>query len=195
MYRILFLGDSITDCHRLYSDDGLGFGYVKMISERLPKSIINRGFDGFTAYDVKRRLSNDLETKPDLVSLLVGVNDIPSLMAGGESLKDFENHYEDILKGLKGYKTLVILPFVFNTPAELVTWQPTLENITDIIKGLCKKYSIPCLPMQDIFKAAAKTLGEEELTVDGVHLTETGHKILCDNWMNFYDTQKQRIGL
>ena len=35
MGTIVFLGDSITDANRLFSENGLGFGYVNQIADKL----------------------------------------------------------------------------------------------------------------------------------------------------------------
>ena len=53
MTHLLCLGDSITDCGRLFSPDPLGNGYVKQLSILLQDagryfSIENKGIDGFT---------------------------------------------------------------------------------------------------------------------------------------------------
>ena len=53
MPRLLCLGDSITDCGRLFSTDPLGNGYVKILSGLLHNaghdfSVENKGIDGFT---------------------------------------------------------------------------------------------------------------------------------------------------
>ena len=53
MPRLLCLGDSITDCGRLFSADPSGNGYVKILSGLLHNagydfSMENRGIDGFT---------------------------------------------------------------------------------------------------------------------------------------------------
>ena len=187
MKSILFLGDSITDCERLYSADGLGLGYVKIISERLPYAIVNRGCNGFGVYDVRRLLKRELEIKPDIVCVLVGVNDIPSLMAGGETFDDFGRAYEDILKRLAGYRTVAAAPFLFRSPSELISRRPFLENMTEIIVGLCERYGVPCIPTNDIFEKKAEVCGEDKLTVDGIHLTYEGHRILADEFIRLID--------
>src|SRR3954463_6527239 len=84
--RILFQGDSITDGNRGRNADPnhiLGHGYVFLIAARhgaeFPAKkldFINRGVSGDTVSDLERRWQKDaLDLKPDILSILIGVND------------------------------------------------------------------------------------------------------------------------
>lgn len=189
MKSILFLGDSLTDCDRLYSDDGLGYGYVKLLSEELPYKLINEGFNGFTAGDIRRRLNRTLSYKPDFVSLLVGVNDVLSVISYKGGFDIFAREYEKILSGLSSgeYKTLVVLPFLFTRPAELITWRVYLETMKDEIIRLCKKYRFDYINPTVVFEEKSAEVGEEALTSDGIHLTEFGHRILAEEWLKGFE--------
>lgn len=77
----LFLGDSITDANHLWLPDtnGLGDGYVAMLADRLGSNtlITNKGIDGFTVSALLERLQRGfLKGHPDVISLLIGINDI-----------------------------------------------------------------------------------------------------------------------
>ena len=78
MTRISCLGDSITDCGRLFSADPLGKGYVKQLSCLLHNtdhrfSIENRGIDGFTLERLLQNTDFWLESSdPDIVTVLIG---------------------------------------------------------------------------------------------------------------------------
>ena len=94
MKKILFQGDSITDCGRLRSSNQnkisciynklagktpLGSGYPSMVAEELGDGYIceNRGVSGDRIPDVYARIVRDIiSIKPDCMSLLVGVNDV-----------------------------------------------------------------------------------------------------------------------
>ncbi len=84
--HILFQGDSITDGNRGRNadpNDILGHGYVFIIAARhaaaFPErklDFINRGVGGDTIHDLDKRWQTDaLDLHPDLLSILVGVND------------------------------------------------------------------------------------------------------------------------
>ena len=84
--RILFQGDSITDGNRGRSADPnhiLGHGYAFIIAAKygaafapLNLEFINRGVSGNTVPDLQKRWTADtLELKPDVLSVLIGIND------------------------------------------------------------------------------------------------------------------------
>jgi lysophospholipase L1-like esterase len=83
---LLFQGDSITDGNRGRNQDPnhiLGHGYVFLIGARngaaLPEknlTFLNRGISGNTVQELARRWRQDtLDLQPDLLSILIGVND------------------------------------------------------------------------------------------------------------------------
>src|ERR1700722_19445810 len=83
---ILFQGDSITDGNRGRSADPnhiLGHGYVFIIAAKFGAAFpeeklefFNRGVSGNTVLDLEKRWQKDtLDLKPDVLSILIGVND------------------------------------------------------------------------------------------------------------------------
>ena len=83
---ILFQGDSITDGNRGRSPDPnhiLGHGYVFITAARhgaafpeLKLDFMNRGVSGNSVRQLDERWQKDtIELKPDVLSILVGVND------------------------------------------------------------------------------------------------------------------------
>ena len=85
--RILFFGDSITHGGRLQSMDGnhiIGHGYQSIIAsklgyeniENMPK-FINKGVSGDSISQMYSRLYSDvIVNKPDIISILAGINDV-----------------------------------------------------------------------------------------------------------------------
>jgi len=99
---ILFQGDSITDCGRNRENpDNLGDGYVKLITGMLSDRYsqynircINRGISGDKIRDLSLRWDIDcIDIKPDLLSILIGVNDTLITPAG-----QFEEEYRLLLQ-------------------------------------------------------------------------------------------------
>ena len=88
--HILFIGDSITDMQRSRKPYGwdqnhlLGHSYVFLIAGRLGIDAVdsnytfsNRGISGNTVADLKKRWQQDaIDPKPDLLSILIGTNDV-----------------------------------------------------------------------------------------------------------------------
>lgn len=83
-YRILFQGDSITDVGRARNDPrNMGQGYPVMVAGELglrfpgKYEFINRGISGDRIPDLVARFGKDfVHLKPDVISILVGVNDV-----------------------------------------------------------------------------------------------------------------------
>ncbi|MGW4403713.1 GDSL-type esterase/lipase family protein [Nonomuraea sp. NPDC004702] len=81
---VMFTGDSITDRGRLDSDEGLGVGYPSRIAGEWglrhpdrPVTWLNTGNGGDKVMDLEARWQADvLDARPDVVSILVGGNDM-----------------------------------------------------------------------------------------------------------------------
>ena len=157
MTRILCLGDSITDCGRLFSADPLGKGYVKQLSCLLhntdPRfSIENRGIDGFTQQD----LMNKFVTRYELLAKKLSCTN---------SRK----------------RTLYFLePFVFPWPRCYASWAPLLSQMSMHIKKISQDHGAVFLPLQNDLDQEAARSGPASITSDGIHLTPQGHRILAD---------------
>ena len=83
--KLLFQGDSITDAGRAYGDcHNLGNGYPKYaaeyIAEKYPDvdfEFIDLGVSGNQTKDLVARLQSDfIDINPDIVSILIGINDV-----------------------------------------------------------------------------------------------------------------------
>jgi acyl-CoA thioesterase I len=76
---VVFAGDSVTDCGRRTDPEGLGDGYVRDLWNDLGPQrpqIVNVGISGNRAVDLRERWATDvLAHEPDLVSVLIGIND------------------------------------------------------------------------------------------------------------------------
>lgn len=84
MKKILFQGDSITDAGRSREDlTNLGKGYPLFVAGALGMDepgeyeFVNRGISGNRIVDIYARIKMDIiNLKPDVMSLLIGVNDV-----------------------------------------------------------------------------------------------------------------------
>ena len=90
--RLLFIGDSITDCDHLWDfhSKALGNGWVRMVSDYMDRisdeyEVINCGFNGFTTTDLLYYWQkNGKALRPDVVTVLIGVNDIAEYFDMGD---------------------------------------------------------------------------------------------------------------
>ena len=198
MPRLLCLGDSITDCGRLFSADPSGNGYVKILSGLLHNagydfSMENRGIDGFTLERLLQNMDSWLEASdPDIVTVLIGINDIGIMMNTRRSsaqqqdlMNKFVTRYELLAKKLsctnsRKRKLYFLEPFVFPWPRCYASWFPLLSQMSVHIRTISQKYGAVFVPLQDDLNQKASLHGMSAITEDGIHLTRQGHRILAE---------------
>ena len=123
--KIVFFGDSITDCDRDRSDEtSLGNGYVKILADKLRPiypdmdiELINKGISGNEVCDLLARAKRDVvDYKPDAVVIMIGINNVIHKFKYGKELNlvQFERDLKALIKLLKDEGIVVIFlePFL-----------------------------------------------------------------------------------
>jgi lysophospholipase L1-like esterase len=187
--RILFQGDSITDGNRGRSADPnhiLGHGYVFIIAAKygaafpeLKLDFINRGVSGNTVLDLEKRWQKDaLDLKPDVLSILIGVND----SVRGVTLDQYEQVYDKLLTQAKSanrkLKLVLCAPFV--KPAGKIN--EDIRKRQEIVARLAIKHGAALVQLQPVFDEAAKRAPADYWIWDNVHPTYRGHQLMADEW-------------
>ena len=191
--KILFQGDSITDCDRGAESD-LGHGYVAVVAtklrERYPELkpvILNRGISGNRIWDLGARWQEDaIDLKPDILSILIGVNDA----ASDVSLADFEAAYDALLvqtgAALPHARLVLCEPFTLilgpSTP-EAERWRAIVRERANIVEKLATKHRAPFVRFQKVLDEAATRAPAEHWLPDGIHPTHAAHELLADEWI------------
>jgi len=200
---ILFQGDSITDVGRSRRAigpnnlDGLGNGYPQLVSKYLLESypdhylqIYNRGVSGDRIRDLAHRWQNDsLRLLPDIISLLIGVNDTWNYlyMGMGSDPNDYQNVYKKILQDTR--QLLPVSTFILCEPFVLITgevseeWLNDINERQEITRRLAREYNGVVVPFQSALDKAAENISPHKLLEDGVHPTDLGHRVLADCWI------------
>ncbi|WP_256009149.1 SGNH/GDSL hydrolase family protein [Desertivirga xinjiangensis] len=202
--RFLFQGDSITDGNRGRNNDPnhiMGHGYANLIASRIaadfPKnafSFFNRGISGNKVPDLQARWQTDtLDLKPDVLSLLVGINDVGAMVNKPESAKtteQFESGYRDLLQQVRtlNNNTLLVLglPFVYplgNVKAKFDIWKPEVERRKLVVKKLASEFDAVLVDFPSVFEKAFKDRAAEYWVWDGVHPTIAGHELMAREWI------------
>jgi len=195
--RILFQGDSITDGNRGRNNDLnhiLGHGYQYIIAckyaGRMPQlhlTFINRGVSGNKVSDLRSRWDKDInDVKPDILSILIGVNDLNS----GVSAEQFKQQYDQLLSktvaALPNIKLVLCEPFGLPTGAKNVNWEKYRAELAvrqAIVNKLAQKYHVPVVHFQKVFDDACNLAPAEYWIWDGVHPTYSGHQLMADEWI------------
>lgn len=209
MKTILFQGDSITDAGRSREDNAnTGLGYPTLVRGELgfeyPNQYImyNRGVSGDRVVDLYARIKADIiNLKPDIMSILIGVNDVWHEF-GGQNGVDAEKYFkvysmliEEIKEALPHIKIMIMEPFVLRAVAtENTEEHPDKWNVfnTEVKKRAAKareiaeKYDLPFIPLQDKFDEAAKLAPNDYWLRDGVHPTTEGHELIKREWIKTF---------
>ena len=202
--RLLFQGDSITDMKwgRNQKDRNhyLGHSYVYLIAARLgvdlPEAqldIYNRGMSGHKVSDLKKRWQKDaIDMKPDLLSILIGVNDRGQLGGNSENFKTWETDYRGLLnqsrKANPELRLVLLEPFVLasgrlQNKAAFKATRAVIDQQREIVAQLAKDYDAVHIRTQKIFDDAAKSVSAEQWIWDGVHPLPQGHELIARNWL------------
>ncbi|HCT79415.1 MAG TPA: GDSL family lipase [Micromonosporaceae bacterium] len=106
--RVVFIGDSITDCGRRDEDPPFGNGYMNLVrafvTARHPElglTWLNRGISGNTVRELAERWHQDaVQTGPDWLSVMIGINDVWRYFLDRESEAVPIDEYEETLRRL-----------------------------------------------------------------------------------------------
>lgn len=202
-FTVLFQGDSITDCGRAtcggagFNNNGLGPGYPGMIAARLmcdrpdlEWEFINRGISGNRIVDLYARWKADcLNLKPDVLSLLIGVNDIWHHLSSnnGVGVSRYARFYRELLtwtrEELPTVRFVLLDPFVCPNLPGRAEFVDDLVERRKVVSALANEFGAVHIPLQEIFNAAFQRAPEAYWAADGVHPTPAGHQLITDAWL------------
>jgi lysophospholipase L1-like esterase len=203
-YIFLFQGDSITDGSRSRDMDWnhvLGHGYAYLIAARLwyefPTKgfhFFNRGISGNTVTDLAARWDNDtIAIKPNLLSILVGVNDIMHTVYGDKNytVASYEDGYRALLtrtkEQLPGIELVICEPFILPVGKVKERWDDFQREITqrqEITKKLAAEFGAIYVPLQESFNKAAEQYPPAGYWLwDGIHPMPNGHELFAREWI------------
>ena len=176
--RVAFLGDSLTQ-------GTFSYNWIEYVAGKLknpPYVFYNHGVNGEMAYNALKRIEKVVKENPDLVTILLGTNDVFSIAT--------EENTKRYMRGLK-------LP-----QAPSLKWY--VENLEEIVRTLQKRtnarialISIPVLgedPKHPVYIKAKEYVNEikriaKEYKIDYLPLHETMEKYLQEH------SSHQRISL
>ena len=195
--RILFTGDSITDCGRVRDNpDHLGFGYAAITAAHLQArlaspqlKIFNRGISGNRAADLLQRFDTDLlALNPTVISILIGINDTWRRYDSNNatSAEAFEGDYRSILQKIKMHldaRVVLLEPFLLHVPQDRYAWREDLNPKIDAVRKLAVEFGTELLPLDGLFAQAATQAPAGYWAGDGVHPSMAGHALIAETWL------------
>ena len=202
---LLFQGDSITDCGRnragtsANNTGALGTGYpmllAGMLRERLPDrnfQVFNRGISGNIVPDLAARWQVDtLDLKPEILSILIGVNDIWHFLGktpAAEVVSTYESGYAALLDRTKAalpdLKIVVLEPFVLRTGAVTDAWFPEFDQLRAACRRVADHAGARFIGLHEMFQKRAAKSSAAYWAADGVHPTAAGHEAIAREWLD-----------
>ena len=202
---IVFQGDSITDAGRNKKEQkpndagSFGGGYALMAAAALlaemPEkdlTIYNRGISGNKVFQLAERWQEDcLDLKPDVLSILIGVNDYWHKRNGNYdgTVEIYENDYRALLKRTKEAlpaTTLIICePFSVDGGTAIGEgWQEAFEPYRKAAKALAEEFGTRYIPYHTIFKEALQHAPAPYWSPDGVHPSMAGAQLMAKAWID-----------
>lgn len=204
---ILFQGDSITDGGRLKDESRawdlnhqMGHGYAFIINAVLgakyPEKhlkFINKGISGNRVSDLYGRWVEDaLNIKPDVLSIMIGVNDCGSSIhrQSGSDAKRFEKIYQLLIDEMKEVNPNVLIvlcePFILpvgEREEHWEEWMGVLAPLQEKTRLLAEKNNAVFVPLQQKFNELCAVREASYWVWDGVHPNISGHQIVAEEWM------------
>ncbi|HNQ37358.1 MAG TPA: SGNH/GDSL hydrolase family protein [Prolixibacteraceae bacterium] len=201
---VLFQGDSITDAGREKSRElpnngsSLGGGYAFLAATALldhfaalEPVVYNRGISGNKVYQLAARWQKDcLELKPDVLSILIGINDYWHMRNGqyDGTLEKYEADYRALLdqtrQALPGVRLVVCEPFALpGTTAVDESWVEPVGGYREVALKLSREFGAVWVPFQRFFDEAILHAPASWWSADGVHPSLAGSHLMAAAWL------------
>lgn len=217
-FRIVYIGDSITDggwgrsggsmaaaeernqrdLNHLYGHSYMLFTAAHFESEYPTRGLVcyNRGISGYTLQELHARWEQDVEAlQPDLVSILIGTNDVDRALQRGERIDGaaWEASYRALLDRTRtafpSVRLVLCTPFVAQTGrmAQQTNYAHRAEDVAAlaaIVVRLAEEYGAMLVRFDRLFEELmALPVAGEYWIWDGIHPTPAGHKRMADWWI------------
>ncbi len=201
---VLFQGDSITDAGRNKQQElpnnpwSFGVGYANHIGswllEEMPEkdlTLYNRGISGNKVFQLADRWEKDcLDLKPNVLSILIGVNDYWHFRNGNYdgTPEIYENDFRKLLyrtmEALPDLKLLICQPFILiGTSAVDESWVEPFNAYQVIAKKISDEFGAIWVPFQEIFDRAIEAAPPTYWAGDGVHPSMAGAQLMANSWL------------
>ncbi len=206
--KLVFIGDSITDCGRAYphgqGEGGLGYGYVQQVAALLGAAcpelairVINNGCSGHTVRDLKLRWNDDvLALRPDWLCVMIGTNDVwrqfdsPTQTATHVLPDEYETTLRQLISQTKSSAHLqglvLMTPFYIETSTS-DAMRVKMSQYGAIVKKIVAENDALFVDTQAAFDAALLQTSSEDLALDKIHPTAVGHMILARAFLKTID--------
>lgn len=201
---VLFQGDSITSSSRQEIQESnantapaLGSGFAWLAASQYlidhpenPPQFYNRAVSGAFLAEMAGRWQQDcLDLKPNVVSILIGVNDYwhRYLKEYDGTHEQYVRDYRDLLKrtreALPDVRIIVGEPFMYPCGEVTQEWFPGFVPHREATRQLAEEAGAVFIPNQSLIDIACKLAPPETWSSDGCHPTPAGASQLAHWWL------------
>ncbi|KQO15328.1 SGNH/GDSL hydrolase family protein [Paenibacillus sp. Leaf72] len=206
--KLLFIGDSITDCDRNKQNGeglfgALGRGYVAQVDALLQAvypelgiRVVNMGTGGHTVRDLKARWQEDVtDKKPDVLSIMIGINDVwrqydtPFITEWHVYIEEYEQTLRELValaKPVAGSGIVLMTPF-FLESNEQDAMRRTMDEYGAVVRRIADETGCLFIDTQAAFNKVLAHLYSATLAWDRVHPTAAGHMVLARAFLQAMD--------
>ena len=195
--KVVFIGDSITDCGRRDANAPFGNGYANLVrvfvTARYPEldlTFENRGIGGDTARHLDARWEKDvLAEHPDWLVVKIGINDVwrtfDSDGVGAVAIDEYETTYRRLLQiavDRTGCRLIVAEPYVI----EADTADPMraqMDRYGLVARKLASEFGAVNIQTQAAFDVALRTTDSIDWADDRIHPNLAGHAVIAQAFL------------
>jgi lysophospholipase L1-like esterase len=144
-----------------------------------------------------------LDLKPDLLSILIGINDTAAWVNGNKTFtaEEYEQGYRTLLQRtrdqLSNIQLVLCEPFILPVGKVKDMWdkyKPEVQKRQVIVKRLSEEFNAIHVPFQKAFDAALSKAPADYWIWDGIHPMPAGHELMAREWMARVSKKLKFIG-
>ncbi|MCL2352745.1 MAG: SGNH/GDSL hydrolase family protein [Firmicutes bacterium] len=202
--KLLFIGDSVTDCGRAApAGEGffpaLGNGYVSYVAARLFSAyperlirVVNKGVSGNTIRDLKNRWQADvLDVKPDWLCVMIGVNDVwrqfdsPAMPETHVRIGEYARTLDELMTiTAPTVKNIVLMTpfFIENNPQDPM--RAMIDEYGRAVKEASERHGTHFADTQAAFLRVLRHNYSAVIAWDRVHPSLNGHAVIGDAFLS-----------
>ncbi|MBO4208777.1 SGNH/GDSL hydrolase family protein [Micromonospora echinofusca] len=195
--RIVFIGDSITDCGRRDVAAPYGSGYVSLVRALVTAAHpqtrltwVNRGISGDTVRDLRKRWETDaIGERPDWLCVMIGINDVWRGFTGREDeavpVDEYESTLRDLLTGAvtaTGCRLVLGDPYLIE-PDRTEPQRAMSDRYGAVVRRLAVEFDAVHVPTQEAFDRALAHTTPTDWADDRVHPNLPGHALLAQAYL------------
>jgi lysophospholipase L1-like esterase len=197
--RVLFIGDSITDCDRRDLAAPFGDGYMNLVRAfviarhpQLRLHWFNRGISGDTVRDLAHRWERDVTAlQPDWLAVMIGINDIWRGYQEGSSqdrvpIDEYEKTLRDLLRRAvdgTGCRLILADPYLIE-PDPQEPQRAETDRHCGVVAALAEEFEAVHVKTQQAFTTVLAATSPEDWAEDRIHPNLPGHAVIAQAFLD-----------